>query len=341
MNDEKMQRGLEFGSTIGEDRVFEKVASQYLDKSRWNKYRNNYKESTKCKFSCLTEYPIQIDFELNGTCNYSCDSCTYSSEVNSGHREMIAYDDYRRIIENGIDKGLMAVRYNYHNEPLLKRDIGKYILFAKQAGILDTYLSTNGSILDEGMSIYLISSGLDRLQVSIDAASSKTYHNIRKGGDYNKVVSNVMGFIRIKKKLGKTLPTLRVNFVKQPDNIDELEEFCSYWLEQGVDSIGIQNYQDWGVDDIDVPDSYRYQCDLPFNHLVIRFNGDILPCCSFFSDKLVIGNIKTERVEDVWNGKYISGLREKQIGGIGWRSIEICRKCVTSRYSGLKKLDRN
>ena len=177
----------------------------------------------------------------------------------------------------------------------------------------------------------LIDSGLDRIQISIDAFTAETYNKLRRGGDLNKVVANAKNFLSTRNGLHLELPTLRVNFVKQEQNIHELQDFCRFWLEQGADSIGIQDFTEWmneqsdsGYDDVD------FQCAIPFNRIVIRYNGDVLPCCTFMSTELVLGNVYNNSVEELWQSPLINELRQLHTTKRGWKNNAVCRKCVKS-----------
>ena len=62
----------------------------------------------------------------------------------------------KEVIDEGISKGLKSIRLNYINEPLIRRDIIKFIKYARDAGILDIFFSTNGSLLTDDVSRDLI-----------------------------------------------------------------------------------------------------------------------------------------------------------------------------------------
>ena len=321
-----------FTSSIGEKETFDTVAKHCHDADIWKDYRTRYKKSLLCNMNDIPPYPIQIDFELNGTCNYRCDSCTYRLDYVSIDKEQrISQETFKQIVDTGIPKGLRALRFNYHNEPLLKKDISEYIKYAKQAGIVDTYLSTNGSLLNDEMIASLIDSKLDRIQISIDAFTTETYNKLRRGGDLNKVVENAKKFLLTRNKLHLELPTLRVNFVKQEQNIHELQDFCRFWLEEGADSIGIQDFSEWMNErsDNDYND-VDFQCAIPFNRIVIRYNGDVLPCCTFMSTELVLGNIYNSSVGELWQSPLINELRQLHTTKRGWKNNVVCKKCVKS-----------
>ena len=113
-------------------------------------------------------------------------------------------------------------KYNF------RKDLIKFITYAKSAGILDIYMSTNGSLLTKKISKEIINSGLTRLQISLDAATKEIFDIIRVGGNFDKVISNVNRFMKIREELKSELPTVRVNFVQTDTNKHELNSFKEY-----------------------------------------------------------------------------------------------------------------
>ena len=157
--------------------------------------------------------------------------------------------------------------------------------------------------------------------------------------------------------MGRKLPLLRVNFVRTKDNEHELNEFTSFWTEH-VDGIGIQDLVGIMEDfksreniNKDNTKEVAFKCSQPFNHLTIRYDGSILPCCSFFGAQLPIAklksNAKLSNVENVnfknikintikynktsileaWNSTEINFLREIHLKGEYFRH-PVCKRCV-------------
>ena len=142
---------------------------------------------------------------------------SYFSGVLKGKGKSTWFDFelYKKIIDYSYLQGTRAIKLNYVNEPLIRKDIIQFIEYAKKVGILDIYLSTNGMLLNEKMSNQLIDSGLTRIQISIDAVSEDTYQKVRPGGKLKTVISNLNNFIKLKKQKNKLIPLTRVNFVKK------------------------------------------------------------------------------------------------------------------------------
>jgi MoaA/NifB/PqqE/SkfB family radical SAM enzyme len=321
-------------------------------------YRKEWELSEAMDY--IPDYPIQLDFELNYSCNFSCANCTWNIESTGGKGKStwFPFEEFKKIIDNGVQQGLKAIRLNYINEPLIRKDIIQFIKYAKNAGILDIYFSTNGSLLTNKIAKSLIESGLTRLQVSLDAYTEETFNNMRQGGNFSQVKENIFKFLKQRESMESKLPLLRVNFVRTAQNKHELEDFQSYWTEH-ADGIGIQDlvgimkdFEEKSVESsISNSKSMAFKCSQPFNHLTVRYDGLILPCCSFFGAQLPIGKLKTNSklskinnvnneiieikpvslvemsITDAWNSSEIQFLREIHSKGEYYKH-PVCKRCV-------------
>ena len=337
----------EVTTILGKD--VHKIIEKYSDKEKYRQYREEWKKASTLQY--IPKYPLQIDFELNYSCNFSCEMCTWSAENTAGRgkKTWFSFSAFKEVIDEGVQNGLKAIRLNYINEPLIRKDVIKFIEYAKTAGILDIYLSTNGSLLTEKMIRELIKSGLTRLQISIDATTKKTFDKIRQGGNFDDVVANTLNFVKIRKELNVELPTLRVNFVKTDLNKHEYDDFINFWKDK-VESIGVQDLVNImkPTTDIEISEK-KFNCAQPFYHLTIRYDGSVLPCCTFFAAKIPIAKLSTkekisaeknlheidtsklptQKIQDVWNGTLIESLREMHKKG-DWFNNDVCKECVMS-----------
>jgi hypothetical protein len=336
----------EVTTILGKD--VHQIIEKYSDKIKYQEYRRLWTEASSLKY--IPEYPLQIDFELNYSCNFTCEMCTWSAENTKakGKKTWFSFEAFKEIIDDGVKRGLRAIRLNYINEPLIRKDIIKFIQYAKNSGILDIYLSTNGSLLKGDIVEKLIFSGLTRIQVSIDAFTKETFDKIRQGGNFREVVENTINFINKKKELKQELPTLRVNFVKTELNKHEYSSFIDFWSDK-ADCIGVQDL----VNIMNPTTSYNkkksFNCAQPFYHLTVRYDGTILPCCTFFAAKLPIAKFKTENqvskeknlhdinfdklpsqnIIDAWNNDQIKAIRELHLKGDYYKN-NVCNECVLS-----------
>lgn len=310
-----------------QEKLKKKIGKKFID------YRRKWLLSAKIKI--LLDYPLHINFELNFGCNLSCEFCLHGVSYKKWNyktdpKKNISLEKYCEIIDEGIKYGLCSIELNGINEPLLKKDICRYINYAKKSEILVISLHTNGLLLDKEKSEELINSGLDIVIFSVDATNKKVYEQIRKGSNYEKVIENINNFLDIKKELKYDFPLVKMSFAENNLNYNQWEEFKIIWKNKvnEVSSsffcnpfIGKNNYKY-------IEDKYRLKdCDLgfcaePHQRILIRNSGEVVPCCSFFGGEIIIGNIYEDSIYNIWNSNEMKEVRLFK--------LEACKKCKLS-----------
>ena len=129
-----------------------------------------------------------------------------------------------------------------------------------------------------------------------------------------------------------------VNFCKTKFNEHEEEIFIEKWIDK-VDFFVIQDFQPPDLDTnytafLPSKSTLRenikksgYNCQQPWQRVLVRSNGEVTPCCAFFSAELSLGNMKDHNLHELWNSKEMHELRSMhKLGNYGdnpW-----CKKCV-------------
>ena len=164
-------------------------------------------------------------------CNYKCIYCR-TGEYGAQYPEL-AIDEYLRLIKLFVNLGIEKVRLT-GGEPLLRN--GLIELIQELAGLrtisgqpIDIALTTNGHLLEK-MATSLVSAGLNRVTVSMDAVDAPTFERItRVPGSFNKVLTG----IRAAKAAG--LVPLKINCVLlRGFNDDQIEAFARFAREEDV-----------------------------------------------------------------------------------------------------------
>jgi len=318
------------------------IYQAYLETSKKNatdflEYRNNWKASQE--FSKEFDFPLYILTELTFSCNYRCPQCVLGSKEETMKLKpaipQMSMDLFKKIIDEAEQHNCRSLCLNHTNEPLLVQDLTDKISYAREHGFVDILMNTNGELLNDNLSKKIIESGLTRLMVSIDANSSETFEKIRVGGNFDKVRKNTLNFIKTRNQMGLKLPLVRTSFVLQNNNKHELNGFGDYWKEK-VDYVHIQSFSK----PYDTADDSRltnknskpynvFRCDQPNNRIVIRSDGEVLPCCSWFSYEIPAGNITNSSIYEVWNSKSMKDLRKIHYDG-NYHLNPTCAKCVNS-----------
>jgi len=296
-----------------------------VDKKEWDEFR-----SMMAAASDLQEHshPLQIDVELNAGCNMACPFCVHGYQKIEDNR--LDRKKFEKILKEAVSIGVKSVKFNYINEPMLRKDLEDIIRWTKDQGIINIYMVTNGTLLTPKRRQSLMQSGLTKLFVSLDAVTEETYNKQRLSGQFNKVVANVLAFIKERNELGQQFPLVRVSFLRNQINKHEETAFQEFWQDR-ADLIAFQKMNEipdrktsLTIADVEMPSK---GCDLPFKQLVIDDDGEILPCCKLAGKKLPIGNIDTMTLQEAWDSSKMKHLRRIH-STKEWQNHDICRNCM-------------
>lgn len=299
------------------------------DLARWRTFRERYHRAQNLE--APEDFPLQVDVELNSQCNLRCAFCVHGQgkvAYRALDREL-----YDRILDEAQLYGLVSMKFNYINEPLMVRELPEYLTAAKQHGILNTYFATNGVLLNDRFRRELIEARTSKVMISIDAASAETYERMRRSKHYDLVIRNIYGLLELRARLGVKYPLVRVNFLKTHENVHEAEQFIRMW--NGVaDVIGFQDQialpgvaSDILRDPAVRPDLDAFRCSFPSKQLVVDSAGHILPCCTFSGREMPLGHVADMTLAEAWRSRQMLLLRESHLDG-SWRSNPVCRQCI-------------
>lgn len=251
------------------------VESEYF--KRWNYYRtHDY---------IVSEFPYNIDFDLTSRCNLECEPCPFHSKkaLFECEPQDLDFKLYKKVIDEGAKKGLQAIKFSFSGEPLLYKQLAEAILYAKNKGIMDIRLNSNGLLLTKSFSISLMLCGLTRFILS----DYDIPEQIEKG----KILQG------IKKLFDFDIPILEVktyNLEKWEGIADEIREHKMF------DYHNIEEVREFS----------EFECEQPWLRILVRANGDILRCScgTVYFDK-IMGNVQFDTIEELWKGKYMDFLR--------------------------------
>ncbi len=142
--------------------------------SNWGRYTDILLSMLKSRL--FTHKPFFLAHAMTYGCNSRCQSCTYWKNI-SRMKEDMTTDEVFTLLDEAYETGMRGY-YMFGGEPLIRRDIGEIVDYAKRKGFI-TVMNTNGSLL-EGKAEEL--RNLDFAFVSID------YHN-----DYDDVIRGRAG----------------------------------------------------------------------------------------------------------------------------------------------------
>jgi radical SAM protein with 4Fe4S-binding SPASM domain len=307
---------------FGDKILTEELGEKYAD------YRIKWERASKKEL--LTNYPLYLQIEHTGKCNLRCRSCIHGNpELKANYSrgfQPLNLELYKKILAEAKEYNCPSISFHNNDEPLLLEDLEERIRLAKEAGFIDLILVTNANLLTKERANNLLKSGLTKLNFSVDGWNEETYGRVRIGGDFNKVLKNIEYFLDQKKKKGLKLPITRVTSVLSSLTYDEKDNFQKFW-ETKVDLVEFQNFQAIkGTENLIPPRAVlneNFSCSSPWQQVVIRANGDVLACCSFYGLGMIVGNAKTESIYNIWNGEKMNKIREE----LKKNNFSFCASC--------------
>jgi MoaA/NifB/PqqE/SkfB family radical SAM enzyme len=162
-------------------------------------------------------------------CNYSCIMCAESERSSDKELSELALSRLEDVLP------FAQVLFVTGGEPLMYTHLERLLRKGAQAGCTP-WLVTNGSLLTESRREMLLDAGVDQVKVSLDAATSQTYHKIR-GGNFLKVLTNIGKLAELKVKRGVSKPSIHLGFVAMRSNIAELGKLAVIAGNLNVESI--------------------------------------------------------------------------------------------------------
>jgi radical SAM protein with 4Fe4S-binding SPASM domain len=276
-------------------------------------------------------FPPMVMIDTTTRCNLACRHCPSSilSEDPNWRADMDV-ELYKKIIDEIADENLKTIVRPFDGgEPLLREDIEELIKYAKQKGISYVSLNTNGILLNEKRALSILDSGLDHLEISIDAFSEETYKALKRANAYAKVTKNVETLLKLKDRIRPEFK-VSVSFVKQSENIHECEAFCAYWKNK-VNNVVIREYHSHGglVGNQGTLKSsqkqYRRPCPYLWNRIIVQHNGKVRFCENDWKAEHALGNVKKQSLKQIWQSEGFRRLRASHIEG----SFDhpFCKKC--------------
>ena len=312
---------------------------QLKDNSKWKKrenpayleYRRKWSENPKEYI--IEQAPIHLDIETSSVCNLRCPMCNMTIEFNKGKdsaikRGLMSWELYKKIIDEAAEIGVYSVKLNWRGEPTMNRQLPDMVRYAKEKGILDIMINSNGVLVDKNLAEDLIDAGLDQMFFSVDSINPEKYEKIRVGAKYEEVIENIKYFAEYNEKKGHPV-FIRVQKVLMYDTNNENENFKEFFGKI-VDQVAFEDYIPYGELEfgkgVERGEEIKFSCSQFWQRLLITWDGECRACCCSSDKPIIIGNVNTESIKDIWNGKKINGMRELHKKG-EWYKCQLCKEC--------------
>jgi len=291
--------------------------------------------------------PVSINTELTNNCNLQCPNCYSGSGLMARKRGYMDIDLFKKVMKE-LSPYLYFVNLYFQGEPMLHP---LFFSFVNNCLNTQSIVSTNGHYLSEENSEKLISSGLNKLIISLDGIDQKTYSTYRVNGNVNSVIDGIKNVAIAKKKNNSSLK-IEIQFLVNSFNENQIPQIRQ--LAKSVHaSIGLKSMQILDKEDIGSwqPSARRFRrykikegeyvlksslpdrCARLWFNPVITWDGKVVPCCFDKNAEYVMGDLNNDSFRDIWDGPKYRMFRKSILSGR--YMIEMCRNC-TSGLRGVK-----
>jgi pyruvate-formate lyase-activating enzyme len=285
--------------------------------------------------------PPMIIFDVTNTCNLSCIHCPQPILQNSpGFRSKhLPYEIFEKLIGEVEEVGSrVLLRFTGDGEPTVHPRLFDMLERAKELPLAAVNLTTNGVLLTHKRIDRLLDRGIDLIDVSIDALTAPVYDQVRRGGSYPRLMSNLFYLLDRRAEIGARTKVM-VSFVSQKENDSETEAFRAYWtplvdyvmirqLHSAVGAISLEK-TDEAAARSGAPKIERFPCAHLWKRLTVDFAGEIKFCAHEWMGNrdVVLGNARDSTLREVWAGPALASIRARHVSG-DHRPGFICTTCT-------------
>ncbi|MBF0370539.1 MAG: radical SAM protein [Magnetococcales bacterium] len=289
-------------------------------------------------------FPMMLVLSLVYPCNAKCPHCPYTnSNIRQSYRDAPYMGEalFKKIADEAGPHGAY-LRISGGGEPMLHEQATQLFLYAKAQGC-KIGLITNGSLFDEENSRALLAAGVDMIEFSVDAADASVYEEVRKGLDWDTLVTNVKRFLAIRKEIRGVSRIVASGVHQKGVVLDAAEKF---WMEEiGIDAFIKRKFLTWGenttldgdrsADDTPYIDTDTVPCPFLFERLNIDTRGNVMVCGFDIAAKTSMGNVNDDTIAGIWHGAGFEHYRTLHLENRG-KELELCASCPDWRYRSWK-----
>lgn len=252
----------------------------------------------------------EIRIENCSLCNANCIICP--REKLTRPRIVMTNKHFAYLVDQAKDLGANLISIFGFGEPLIDRDIVWKVQYCSNLG-LDTFITTNASLLNTDAAYGLISAGLSHIRFSCHGVYDN-YEKVHKPLKFATVIRNIFNYIKVNQVRYGHSCDVSVSVI--PMNNETIDEIRAFW-EDKVDYLEI-----WRPHNFSYGKAYREgkravkTCFRPFNGpLQINADGTTMVCCFDFNGEMMTGCTRSQTIEEIIKGRWFREIRERHERG--------------------------
>ncbi|MCE9613758.1 MAG: SPASM domain-containing protein [Lentisphaerae bacterium] len=283
----------------------------------------------------LLRFPKYVDLDTVNQCNARCVMCGVNF---AGRPKTVMADSLfaRLAAELGRHTDdVLRVGLAVNCEPLLDPQLERRVALLKAAGVRQTYVSTNASLLTAERARALLEAGLDVMYISIDSLVPSVFEAIRRGLRFDTVYRNICDYIRLKHER-RPEGVVGIRMVQMDANRDEAEAFVAHWsaLLGPRDHVSVSQAYNWGRAQGFQPTAEASTngtpCRALWSSLVIGVDGKVPLCCMDSAAGTLLGDAAEQTLDEIWHGEPLARMRARHLEDRRGE-LPLCASCTLWR----------
>jgi len=258
------------------------------------------------KFCIIPDFPTHIDIESASNCQMNCPMC-YTTYLEADKKGIMKFDLYQKIIDQAVAGNSYSVKISWRGEPLLNTRILDMVKYAKESGVKEVAMLSNGELLTPQLAEQLVDAGLDWISFSADGMR-EVYEKIRAPAKFHETVEKVAYMKNYRDKKGFKKPLIRVQSILSAIKNDP-DAFIKAW--NGVaDRINCIADEARDFKNKEMYHDPLYLCPTPWARIAIAHDGKVHQCKVDYGGKFIMGDVNKKSIYEIWHGEKFSSLRK-------------------------------
>ena len=283
-----------------------------------------YQESLSCletkgdtsRSFVKAETPVSSNIEITNACNLNCLMC--NTKLQERPNRLMEPKVFERIILELKSSGILTAGLHTVGETFVYKDL-ETLLDIAQNHDFRIWISTNAQFPERIEEVYTrFPEMLNDIRISVDGATAKTFEHIRVGGSFEKVIESFEVIHRLNEGRQNSRIGVTLDSILNSDTIYEIplyfERFGKYMSPESMNFwviTGLSPDNSYFKNTFPYPNLIRSKvpCRLPFSSPFFTYDGKATLCCRDYNEELVVGDIMTSSLQEIWDGEEAEKIR--------------------------------
>lgn len=272
---------------------------------------------------------LQLQIETTNTCQYACVFCPHP--IMKRPQGTMTLPLFQRIVDDAATIPLIErLTLTGLGETLQDRYLLERIRYARRAlpsGVpIDLY--TAGGLLRPKLTDALIAAGLDVLYISLNATDRETRREIMQVDDYDRVVEYAKYAIAAggdrMKVIVKAIASKDLLEVGEHERFQE--QWGGDWNKGGAAYLHLEGNWAGSVGQA-MRTKPKSACGRALGQIMVLWTGEVSLCCFDAEGAVILGDLRTQTLREVYGGQPALGIREAHVEGRRGE-LRLCATCT-------------